>query len=74
MGKMTLTKEQFPTLGDDDAGPKQGGGKKRKGKKGGAVVQQESASKKEEDESTPYKGKPSSFFIMATKEGPSGDA
>lgn len=72
-GKINVvSNEQFPTLGDDDVGPKQGGGKKRKGKKGGAVVQP-AQEKKEEDDSTPWKGKPSSFFIMTQKEGASTD-
>ena len=74
VGKINVvSNEQFPTLGDDDVGPKQGGGKKRKGKKGGVVVKPAQKDKEEEDDSTPWKGKPSTFFIMTQKEGASTD-
>ena len=41
-----------------------GGGKKKK--KGGAAPAQKAPEPEEVDETTPYKGKPSSFFVMAT--------
>jgi hypothetical protein len=70
-GKMVATSEQFPDLDDalGDDKPKKGGkGKKGKGGKKTVVTTKPSAPIEEEvvDETTPWKGKPSTFFNMKT--------
>ena len=56
-GKLVTTAEEFPDLGDDDDKPKQQ--KKKKEKKVTKVKEEE-----EVDMSGPWRGKPSSFFVM----------
>jgi len=73
------SKEQFPDLGDafgDEPVQKKAGKKGKKGKKGGMVVVSSAPVVKVEedvDESLPWKGKPSSFFLMNPAKEPSND-
>ena len=64
-GKVANTKEQFPDLDDDDDQPKKKKGGK-KGKKKGTVQPTMVKVEEEVDMSTPFRGKPSSFFVMET--------
>jgi len=73
-GKVVKTAEQFPDLDDAfDAKPAKGGKGGKKKKKGAVVAAPREEIKaqviEEEyafDESTPWKGRPSSFFVMQT--------
>ena len=67
-GQLVNTKEQFPDLMD---AMKEGkGGKKKKGNKAAVDL---GAQKDQDADSTPWKGKPSAFFVMKKNDGPSTD-
>lgn len=67
---MVNTKEQFPDLDGLGEAPTK---KSKKNKKKNNGPAQQVQQKAEEDSSTPYKGKPSSFFVMKQNPGPPTD-
>lgn len=70
LGTMANTKEQFPDLDALGEAPTK---KSKKNKKKNNGPAQQVQQKAEEDSSTPYKGKPSSFFVMKQNPGPPTD-
>ena len=70
---MVKTQEQFPDLDDlADDKPKKGGAKKN-AKKGGPAKDATPKKEEEIDTMNPWKGKPSSFFVMGQAPGPVTD-
>ena len=77
-GKIVASsKEQFPDLADafgDEPVQKKGGKKGKKGKKTTVTTVTQAQKEEEEiDESLPWKGKPSSFFLMYNAKEPTND-